>query len=195
MYHTKYDGFKNIPLGSYQHIGDNLLSLVETIADAHLDMDSLNITAMTSKMIYFDFIGQFLIVYSDWFAVVINSFTIFLSLFISYKHHGHRGASKLTFSQYPVVCACDHIFLKKTLTLILELGMHIVFVMLSWISALVVVLALSLILQYFKCYMSWFNHKWNLLGVYYLPTIASSIMCLNFVFEYCKIGQVRFYRS
>ncbi|ENN70647.1 hypothetical protein YQE_12592, partial [Dendroctonus ponderosae] len=33
-YHTKYDGFDNIPLGSYQHGGDNTLALVKYLANA-----------------------------------------------------------------------------------------------------------------------------------------------------------------
>lgn len=34
FYHTKYDRAESIPMGTYQHVGDNVLALVKSLVNA-----------------------------------------------------------------------------------------------------------------------------------------------------------------
>ncbi|ERL85028.1 hypothetical protein D910_02451 [Dendroctonus ponderosae] len=59
-YHTKYDGFDNIPLGSYQHGGDNTLALVKYLANAPEVAEQ---NGSIGNSVYFDVFGLFMIAY------------------------------------------------------------------------------------------------------------------------------------
>lgn len=82
-YHTKFDGFSNIPLGSYQHAGDNTLSLVRNLAEAP-EIDDLEAQSM-GKVIFFDVFGLFLISYNNIISIVINVLVAALSIFAFVK--------------------------------------------------------------------------------------------------------------
>lgn len=82
-YHTKYDNFAAIPLGSYQHVGDNVLELVRKLQDAtEIDAELTN----TKKSVYYDFIGFILVNYSASFAYVFNLIVSALSFFVALKN-------------------------------------------------------------------------------------------------------------
>lgn len=77
-YHTKYDGFSNIPLGSFQHAGDNTLSLVKNLANAE-EIDDLELQSK-GKVIFFDFFGVFMISYNNTVAIILNVLVAAVSL-------------------------------------------------------------------------------------------------------------------
>lgn len=77
-YHTKYDGFSNIPLGSFQHAGDNSLSLIKSIANAP-EMDLLD-DQPWGKVVFFDVFGLFMIYYGDTLTVIINIIVTVVSI-------------------------------------------------------------------------------------------------------------------
>lgn len=76
-YHTKYDDFGNIPHGSFQHVGDNILSLVRNLANAP-EMTESNFSR--GKTVYFDILGLFMINYTTTTSVILNLTTIILSV-------------------------------------------------------------------------------------------------------------------
>lgn len=78
-YHTKYDDFKNIPLGSYQHVGDNTLSLVRNLANAPEVSDPV---PTPGKIVYFDILGLFMVSYTTLVATILNSLTVIVSISI-----------------------------------------------------------------------------------------------------------------
>lgn len=82
-YHTKFDGFKNIPLGSYQHLGDNALSLVRSLGNAPElnDPDA----QPAGNFIYFDFFGLFLVSYSQTVAIIMHLIVIIVSCILAVK--------------------------------------------------------------------------------------------------------------
>lgn len=77
-YHTKYDGFLNIPLGSFQHAGDNTLSLVKNLANA-VEIDELD-QQIEGNVIYFDLFGVFMVSYNNTIAIVLNTLVSAVSL-------------------------------------------------------------------------------------------------------------------
>lgn len=76
-YHTQYDDFKNIPHGSYQHVGDNILSLVRNLGNA---LEVSQTTSEPGKMIYYDVLGFFMVSYDTNTAPIINIVTVLLSI-------------------------------------------------------------------------------------------------------------------
>lgn len=86
-YHTKYDGFENNKMGRYQHTGDNVLQLVKNLARAPEVSDPLS--HGTGKTVFFDFLGAFMVKYSQSFAIGVNVITGIISILAadwSYTH-------------------------------------------------------------------------------------------------------------
>lgn len=76
-YHTKFDDFQNIPPGSYQHVGDNILTLVKNLASAPEVSEG---DGVPGKMIYYDIFGFFMISYTTRTAFILNIVTVLLSV-------------------------------------------------------------------------------------------------------------------
>lgn len=82
-YHTKYDEFWNIPLGSFQHVGDNALSLVKNLANAP-ELDKLDEQPF-GKVTFFDCFGWFMISYNDTLAIILNLLGVLISLVVFFQ--------------------------------------------------------------------------------------------------------------
>lgn len=80
-YHTDYDGLSNIPLGSFQHVGDNTLSLIKALSKAPEISDQIN--RDTTNTVYYDFFGLFLVSYSENVGTFINLTTVIISITIA----------------------------------------------------------------------------------------------------------------
>ncbi|CAH1155482.1 unnamed protein product [Phaedon cochleariae] len=159
-YHTKYDDFENIPPGSYQHVGDNILFLVKQLANAPELSEGTNVPG---KMVYFDILGLFMVSYTTAIAIVVNSMVIILSLgaFIWCILDLKTGNLKSILS---------YIFL----TLGGILG--------GWILSGVSLVSVAYLLDFLRP-MSWFANPWLIVGLYVVPTIATSsclLLRLNF---------------
>ena len=61
VYHTKYDDIQQVSLGSIQRAGDNLLSLVSTLAQ----MNWPSIRDVDDTVVFFDYLGWFMIRFSN----------------------------------------------------------------------------------------------------------------------------------
>lgn len=80
-YHTDYDGLSNIPLGSFQHVGDNTLSLIKALSNAPEISDQIN--PDSTNTVYYDFFGLFLVSYSENVGTFINLTTVIISISIA----------------------------------------------------------------------------------------------------------------
>ncbi|XP_036344798.1 endoplasmic reticulum metallopeptidase 1-like [Rhagoletis pomonella] len=93
VYHTEFDRFNVLAKGSLQNTGDNVLSLARSIANAP-EMD--NPTGYESgTVIFYDFIGWFILYYSINTSIIINGIAclgaivaIFLSLYFMSARSG-----------------------------------------------------------------------------------------------------------
>lgn len=95
-YHTKFDDFLNIPLGSYQHVGDNLLSLVRNLANAP-ELSNPKEQAF-QNVIFYDIFGLFMISYSKTVAIVVNVIVSILSIIVALKTFHDFGLSMLYYN-------------------------------------------------------------------------------------------------
>lgn len=70
VYHTKFDRFETIHDGTYQHTGDNVLALVKGMANSP-ELD-INADLTTGSVVFFDFMGWFMISYTEVVAMIVN---------------------------------------------------------------------------------------------------------------------------
>lgn len=71
VYHTKFDTVDQIPLGTLQRTGDNILALTQGIIFEDYLSDT-NIHGATGSLVFFDFLGAFVIRWSQYSASAIN---------------------------------------------------------------------------------------------------------------------------
>lgn len=71
--------------GVYQHTGDNLLALIkELISSPELtQMDKAE--KSSSKVIYFDLFGMFMVVYTETYGVILNLLSVIFSVYTVFK--------------------------------------------------------------------------------------------------------------
>ncbi|EDV35717.1 uncharacterized protein Dana_GF12334 [Drosophila ananassae] len=69
-YHTKYDRFSNIPRGSTQNTGDNVLALVRALVNA-TELDDLSAHG-SGHAVFFDFLGLYFINYNESTGIILN---------------------------------------------------------------------------------------------------------------------------
>ncbi|KAJ3638374.1 hypothetical protein MTP99_001746 [Tenebrio molitor] len=158
-YHTKYDDFEHIPLGSFQHVGDNALSLVRSLANAP---EVSNPKDNPGKIIFYDFLGLFMISYTQTLGHVVNYVVVVLSLAIfAFSAHTFKiGYSKQTLIYF-------------SLTFGAIIG--------GWIAAAVFVVLISLLTDKIGYSMSWYGNPWLIFGLYVAPTVAFSSALLSFI--------------
>lgn len=151
VYHTEYDRFNIMPKGSLQNTGDNLLSLARSIANAP-EMENPT-DYVSGKVIFYDFIGWFILYYSLQTSIIVNSVVcvaafsaIGVSLFFM---SARSGLSWLEISRrYALAFAVQ----------ILSLSVGALLVM-----------GIACFLDIVGCSMSWFSRTWLIGGLYFCP--------------------------
>lgn len=78
VYHTKFDNGALVSLGSFQHTGDNVLALIETLANNPLLQTDANFSG--GSMVYFDVLGLLFVSYSHTLGLILNFVISLLSL-------------------------------------------------------------------------------------------------------------------
>ncbi|XP_057663658.1 endoplasmic reticulum metallopeptidase 1-like [Diorhabda carinulata] len=155
-YHTKYDDFKNIPFGSYQHVGDNALKLINVLANA----PELNKLQTGQHVVYYDILGWFMVTYSDTTSTILNSGVIFMSLFVTIWS---LFSFKLSLNTLPYIC-----FVLGSI-----LG--------GWVLALSFSAILSYVLDVLNHTMSWYGTPVLVIGLFSIPTVAITAQLMTFV--------------
>ncbi|CAI8010143.1 Endoplasmic reticulum metallopeptidase 1 [Geodia barretti] len=150
VYHTAYDTADRIPDGSIQRAGENVMSMVKALALSPLLEDPG--ADRHGKVVFFDVFGLFSVVYPERLAVIFNSLVL-------------------------VGCAvslCSGISLKPQQLEKPSLGMVVKAVLVtlgSWLAALAVNVATSLLLDWTGHSMTWFSHPSLLLPLYIIPAL------------------------
>ncbi|CAG9768481.1 unnamed protein product [Ceutorhynchus assimilis] len=166
-YHTKYDTFSNIRMGTYQHGGDNTLSLVKSLANAP---EVLEQQTAAGKPVFFEVFGWFLIYYSQKTALIVNFITIGLSIgsFIYSVISFRASLSKSTLKYF---------------------GVTITLIVVSWLLAAVFMVALALVLDLLNKTMSWYGRPWFIFSLYVVPTFVLSGCLLSISNHQCTSFQ------
>lgn len=76
MYHTTFDNVDQIPLGSLQRTGDNILALTQGII---LGDQLSNIEETRGSLVFFDFLGAFVIRWPQYIASTVNIASIIIA--------------------------------------------------------------------------------------------------------------------
>ncbi|MBA0635733.1 hypothetical protein Godav_025629 [Gossypium davidsonii] len=105
VYHTKNDKLKLLKSGSLQHLGENMLAFLLQIAtSSHLSKANATVDDIQSShdtAVYYDILGQYMVIYRQRFANMLHSSVILQSLLIwttSLLMGGSTAAVSLAFS-------------------------------------------------------------------------------------------------
>lgn len=71
VYHTKYDDYDLITLGSLQHTGDNVVAVIRELEGTD-EMRSDEVTKAGSGFIFYDLLGLAFVYYTNRDAVIVN---------------------------------------------------------------------------------------------------------------------------
>jgi len=89
VYHTKFDSIQHVPLGSLQRTGDNILALAKGMAQGHQLSNVEDYRA--GNLVFFDFLGAFVIRWPMAMADVINVVSVLVSLYCVFQNAKAAG--------------------------------------------------------------------------------------------------------
>ncbi|XP_019621135.1 PREDICTED: endoplasmic reticulum metallopeptidase 1-like [Branchiostoma belcheri] len=157
VYHLKYDSPDQIPPGCIQRAGENLLSIVQHLVNSpYLAYPG---EYRHGKTVFFDVIGQFMVVYPHHVAIIINCLAVLFTLvYFGYKLKPSRtgGSSGLLYLRQ-LFCA----------VLVLILG---------WITAVLTVIAVAFFMTRLERYMTWYTHTELIVGLYVCPALLVQVL-------------------
>lgn len=84
VYHTKFDTIDHIPLGSLQRTGDNILALAKAMVSGH-QLSSVE-KYKYGNLVFFDFLGAFVIRWTEFVSNFVNFTVILLSVYSVYRN-------------------------------------------------------------------------------------------------------------
>lgn len=92
VYHTKFDTVDQIPLGSLQRTGDNILALAQGIMLEDFMSDRTSQNAV-ENLVFFDFLGAFVIRWPLYVSSIINVLSISIGIYSVYMNmqNARRG--------------------------------------------------------------------------------------------------------
>lgn len=96
MYHTRFDTVYQIPLGSLQRTGDNILALARGIADSHYLPDS-DAQKSDGSLVFFDFLGAFVIRWPPYVATIVNIIGILIGIYSIYLNMEYARKGEILF--------------------------------------------------------------------------------------------------
>ncbi|KAK6643611.1 hypothetical protein RUM43_005121 [Polyplax serrata] len=164
VYHTKFDNVDQIPLGSLQRTGENILALVKGLANAEEMKDAAK--HKEGNLIYFDLLGLYLIRWPEEIGTYINSCTVLLSLLLLCV--SVRDARKKDIDAKTYI-----IYLLKTFAVVL----------LSSAASFVSVLCISGFVSLIGKSMSWYGRPIWLLLLYVLPSMTAVMSVQHYFSE------------
>ncbi|KAJ3647303.1 hypothetical protein Zmor_019187 [Zophobas morio] len=157
VYHTKFDTIDHIPLGSLQRTGDNILALAKGMAQGHQlsEVDKYR----AGNLVFFDFLGAFVVRWPMIVADLINLSTVIFSLFSI--HENIQSAKKnedLTTRQYfRKLSGCMSIIIA------------------SWIASIIAAIMIAVCLTGLGRTMSWYARPLWIFFLYVIPTLVVSM--------------------
>lgn len=158
VYHTKYDTIEQIPLGSLQRTGDNILALARGMAQGHQlsDIDSHR----NGNLVFFDFLGAFVIRWPMLVSDLVNILTVILSIY----------------SIYTNIRETSNVIAAKTY--VSKLWKNIGAVIVTWLIAVGVSLAIALLLNALGRTMSWYARPLWAFFLYVIPSLLVTMALL-----------------
>lgn len=171
IYHTKYDNFQNLQRGTFQTTGDNVLALTWSLANAE---ELTNPAAYAEgHVVYYDFLGWFLISYTEPTGVLINSIicscaliSIGLWVFLKGKvEKKKRGGSLTVYKKFVYI-----------------LGVQVIAVF----AAVGLTLLIATIMGALGLTQSWYSEEWLIFGLYFCPMFFALTMIPGIYIQWSK---------
>jgi hypothetical protein len=159
VYHTKSDTVDKIPLGTFQRTGDNMLPLILKLVNSVQISDVEKYS--TGNLVFFDFLGIFIVHWSEVLSDIINISVIFVSLLVILYNASHTHVTGFNVKDYFKSCfKCSSL------------------IVLIWLATLVTIAILSLTVVLLDRCLSWFAQPAWLLFLYIIPTILVPMVLL-----------------
>nr|XP_012141016.1 PREDICTED: endoplasmic reticulum metallopeptidase 1-like [Megachile rotundata]XP_012141017.1 PREDICTED: endoplasmic reticulum metallopeptidase 1-like [Megachile rotundata]XP_012141018.1 PREDICTED: endoplasmic reticulum metallopeptidase 1-like [Megachile rotundata]XP_012141019.1 PREDICTED: endoplasmic reticulum metallopeptidase 1-like [Megachile rotundata] len=162
VYHTKFDNIQQIPLGSLQRTGDNILALLQGIVLENY-LSEAAFQENVGNLVFFDFLGAFVIRWSQYVASTINIVSIIAGIYSIYLNtkSARRDAKRSIYLKHLVLC----------------IGAIII----SWLVSILSCTLIALILTKLGKVMSWYARPAWLFFLYVCPTIFVSMTFFSYV--------------
>ncbi|CAH1280027.1 unnamed protein product [Diabrotica balteata] len=157
VYHTKFDSVEYVPLGSLQRTGDNILALAKGMAQGHQLSDVKKYRA--GNLVFFDFLGAFVIRWPMLVADIVNISSVIFSL---YSIYGNFRSAEVT----------DGLKRKKYTK---KLVGCMLAVFLSWIISVISTLGVAALINCLGRTMSWYARPLWIFFLYVIPTLVISM--------------------
>ncbi|XP_015591672.1 endoplasmic reticulum metallopeptidase 1-like, partial [Cephus cinctus] len=159
VYHTRFDTVDQIPLGSLQRTGDNILALAHGITSSHYLSDPL-VEFSGGNLVFFDFLGAFVIRWPQYMASIVNLISICIGVYSIYLNAAtaRREVKSSMYVKQLMICMATLIG--------------------SWLASMFTVTLIGLILTEFGKVMSWYARPAWLLFLYVCPTVFVSMLSL-----------------
>lgn len=84
VYHTKFDNVKQIPMGTLQRTGDNILALAVSLVNN--DKMANTEKYASGNLVFFDFLGAFMFRWSEGTGMLINTAAAAASIYCLYRN-------------------------------------------------------------------------------------------------------------
>lgn len=161
IYHTKFDTEENIPAGSIQRAGDNLLAVVSHIAQSEILADTHS--HREGGVVFFDFLGLVLVHYPEWVGIMLNLLVVAVSVLKSIQKARSSYRSGVTPSIY-------------TKQLFFTLLMQVC----GCVASFIVVTFIATLMDLGTVTMSWYSRPWLIFPLYMAPTLCTVIAVFVF---------------
>ncbi|KAH1007293.1 hypothetical protein HUJ04_004549 [Dendroctonus ponderosae] len=160
VYHTKFDSIDNVPLGSLQRTGDNILALAKGMAQGH-QLSNVE-QYRPGNLVFFDFLGAFVIRWTMPVSDLINALSVIVSLYCIYSNAEE---------------ACKYTGVSKR-TYIKKLGNIIGLIVLSLLLCMLFALGTAACLMGLGRTMSWYARPFWAFFIYVIPTLVISLVAI-----------------
>ncbi|KAH8258423.1 hypothetical protein KR038_011422, partial [Drosophila bunnanda] len=173
VYHTKYDRINAFPRASFQHTGDNVLSLAKALANApEVDDTAVSFLELEIEMrfmynilllqahseghnVFYDFLGWFMIFYTQTTSIIVNVVVALIALL-------GIGIS-VYFMCLRSGCSWKGVLLRFSITIAIQFT--------SLILAIGLALLVAVFMDGVNRSMSWFTSSWTIFGLYLAPIL------------------------
>ncbi|EFN89465.1 Endoplasmic reticulum metallopeptidase 1, partial [Harpegnathos saltator] len=162
VYHTKFDNVDQIPLGTLQRTGDNILALTQAIVLENYLLDT-SIHGTLGNLVFFDFLGAFVVRWPQYIASTINVASMIIA---GYSIHlnmqsARRNVKTSVYIKHIVICVGT--------------------IIISWIVSASSCTLVALTLTKLGKVMSWYARPAWLFFLYVCPTTFMSMIVFLYV--------------
>ncbi|EDV36214.1 uncharacterized protein Dana_GF12847 [Drosophila ananassae] len=166
VYHTPFDTYEAVPGRAIQNTGNNILALVRAFSNAS---ELLEESDDEGHAIFFDFLGLFLINYTETTGIVLNCLIGVISLVLV-------GCSIWRMSQQSEEQSLKDI----SISFLIILGLHVI----GFLLCICLPLLMAIIFDAGDRSLTYFTSSWLVFGLYICPAIIGLVIPLSLYYTW-----------